>query len=157
MQQDDLFDPWTELANRQISPRRKRDLASKAAKVDRRMEKIHEKKEQDDQRRMMNMYRRNFVERKRTLLAGEYRPQLAVLIKFIRRLMPEHAVPLIEMIRQAHWLKAADMSTRLMVLSLIDSSIIRHRIRHGLPPLDDPVMGQPDNVFLIVRKLLTGV
>lgn len=149
----DDFDPWTQLADRQISRGRKRELA----KIDKRMERERAKKEEREQRRQWNMYRRNFVERKRALLQGEYRTQLASLIKFIRRLKPEDAVPLIEMIKQATWLKQAEEATRLMVLSLIDSAIIRHRVRLGMSPIDDALPGETPNVFLIVRRELLGV
>jgi hypothetical protein len=36
----------------------------------------------------------------------------------------------------------------------INTSITRMRERHGLPPFDDPLPGQPDNVFRIVRSIL---
>jgi hypothetical protein len=46
------------------------------------------------------------------------------------------------------------MDTRLTVLHHINDRITRMRERHGLPPFDDPLPGQPDNVFWIVRSIL---
>ena len=37
----------------------------------------------------------------------------------------------------------------------INDRITRMRECHGLPPFDDPLPGQPDNVFRIVRAILT--
>jgi hypothetical protein len=43
---------------------------------------------------------------------------------------------------------------RFTVLHQIHQSIIRLRERNGLPPLDDPLPGQPDNVFQRVKQML---
>ena len=60
---------------------------------------------------------------------------------------------LVEYVRADSW-HSADADTRFLVLHLISAAIVQLRERNGLPPFDDPLFGQPPNVFLILRELL---
>jgi hypothetical protein len=63
-------------------------------------------------------------------------------------------VALLDFIGRSDW-SAVSFDTRLVVLHEINDCITRMRERHGLAPFDDPLPGQPDNVFRIVRSILT--
>ena len=62
------------------------------------------------------------------------------------RLEPSSAAPLLAFIRRSDW-SSVSYDTRLTVLHQINDRITRMRERHGLSPFDDPLPGQPDNVF----------
>ena len=64
-------------------------------------------------------------------------------------------VALITHVRMEGWLEA-DREARQDALSLINVRIMHLRERAGLPPIDDPLPGAPNNVFLTIRKLLGG-
>jgi hypothetical protein len=51
--------------------------------------------------------------------------------------------------------RQADSDTRFEILSLVDNAIVRLRETHGLPPFDDPLPDEADNVFLLAREALS--
>jgi hypothetical protein len=70
------------------------------------------------------------------------------------RLELSSAAALLDFIRRSDW-SSVNFDTRLTVLHEINNSITCMRERHGLAPFDDPLPNQPDNVFRIVRSILT--
>ncbi len=52
------------------------------------------------------------------------------------------------------WLRAAPYEIRCAALSQINSRIQAIRIRAGLPVFDDPVGDEPDDVFLICKRVI---
>jgi hypothetical protein len=49
---------------------------------------------------------------------------------------------------------AVDFDTRLTALHQINNAITRLREHSGLTPIDDPLPGQPENAFRIIRKIM---
>jgi hypothetical protein len=80
-----------------------------------------------------------------SLLAGPYGADARALLGFLKNMTLTSAAELVDTIDRP-W-READADTRFEVLSLIDDAIVALRERNGLPPLDDPLPGQPDNVF----------
>lgn len=76
------------------------------------------------------------------------------LTRALRRLDLERPGDLVDYIRGAAWIHAADKDTRYLVLSVIDTAIVRLRERNGLEPFDDALPGEPDTAFQAIRKLI---
>ena len=69
----------------------------------------------------------------------------------------DSSAELIEAVKTSEWLRDCSQKTRNEALWLIDGAIIKLRTKNGMCPFDDPIMDQPPNAFLIIRKILTGV
>jgi hypothetical protein len=89
-----------------------------------------------------------------TALAGPHGATITELMTLLDRLKLNSAAALLAFIRRCDW-NSVSYETQLTVLHQINDRITRMRERHGLPPFDDPLPGQPDNVFRIVRSILT--
>jgi hypothetical protein len=86
-------------------------------------------------------------------LTGAHGALVAQLMKLLDQLELSSAAALLDFIRHNDW-SSVDYATRLTVLHQINASITRLRERHGLTPIEDPLPGQPDNVFRVVRSIL---
>jgi hypothetical protein len=78
----------------------------------------------------------------------------------LERLMGElkdlqSARALVDFISAQDW-SAVDADTRLIALHEINTAITKLRERTGLDPISDPLPGQPENAFRIIRKLMTS-
>jgi hypothetical protein len=60
---------------------------------------------------------------------------------------------LIDIIRLGPWF-GADAEVRFVVLALVDAAIMRKREQLDKAPFDDPLPGERDNVFFILREML---
>jgi hypothetical protein len=92
-------------------------------------------------------------ERLETLLAGPHGAAARKLVDFLQTLTLSGEMRLVEHVRINGWTDV-DSDTRFEALSLIDSSLIALRERAKLPPFTDPLPGEPDSAFLILRGLL---
>ena len=63
------------------------------------------------------------------------------------------AAALLNFMQRADW-SSVDYDVRLTALHQINRSICRLRARNGLPEIDDPLPGQPDNAFRRIKALL---
>jgi hypothetical protein len=133
---------FLDLADQQMSAPRKRTL--RAAET-RRANKLL-----DDRDRQTERWRRWNQDRVEALLARHADASRA-LLDFLRTMTLASAGDLIGIARS--W-RTADANTRFEVLSLIDTAIIELRQRHGLPPFDDALPGEPPTVFQIIREIL---
>jgi hypothetical protein len=88
------------------------------------------------------------------LLASEHGAAYGRMMAIVKRL-PDSAVELVENLRKG-WVLALSAQQKFVVLSMIDARIIRVREMDGRPPFDDPLPGQPDNLFIICRKIILG-
>ena len=71
----------------------------------------------------------------------------------LARLELNSAAELLASVLHTDW-STVSYNTRLTVLHHLSPTIARLRERNGLPPLDDPLPGQPDNVFRRVKQML---
>jgi len=116
-----------------------------------------QEREERAKQQQMGRYLKSLTLRKKELLDGPHGEHFARLIKFLDQMDITTAPELIEAVRNSVWLSDTDQATKNEALWLIDSAIMRLRIKEGLSPFDDPLMGEEPNAFLIIRKLLTGV
>jgi hypothetical protein len=86
------------------------------------------------------------------LLDGEFAPEIVQLLRLLRRL-PEPDV-LMRFVEGATWLRNGSQVMRYAALDYIDHSLMRWRIRQGLPPFDDGLPTEPDTPFVTIRKML---
>jgi hypothetical protein len=86
-------------------------------------------------------------------LAGPHGRMLGWLLRFLESMTLQSAPALIELLRSEDW-QSADDDTRFAALHAIDGAIMALRERHGLPPMDDALPGEPLTAFQIIRELL---
>jgi hypothetical protein len=112
---------------------------------------VQEQKLADDAR-LLRAWKKFHAEEKAAVLSGPYSATLVELFRMFSAI--EHVKPaqLVGFIGAIDWADI-DSTTRLTVLHELNSAIVRYRERSGLPSIDDPLPGQPDNAFRIVKKL----
>lgn len=66
------------------------------------------------------------------------------------------AVAMLAYVREAarSWLTVAPPEIRAEALSIINEQIIRVRMHAGLHPIDDPLPGEPDDMFQLCKQEL---
>jgi hypothetical protein len=104
-----------------------------------------------EQRLEFRLWKKWHHERVEVLLARPYAESASELLAFCKTMTAPSA--LIDFVKAGPW-SDADGDVRFEILSLLDAIIIKRRERMGLPPFDDALPGQPDNLFLILRELL---
>jgi hypothetical protein len=86
-------------------------------------------------------------------LAGAHGAVVAELMTLLDRLEVNSAATLLNAVQRTAWSEVS-YDTRLTVLHQINATISRVRERNGLPAIDDPLPGQPDNVFRRIKHIL---
>ena len=79
---------------------------------------------------------------------GDVLVQLMIQLKNLRE-----ARGLLNFIEAQNW-ASIDAETRLVALHEISIAITRLRERNGLAPIDDPLPGQPENLFRRIKQTL---
>jgi hypothetical protein len=111
-------------------------------------------KELQDSARLLRAWKKFHREELEEALAGPHGPMIERLMFILSTLSRDSAPLLLGYVRGVDW-SSVNYETRLTVLHEINNYITRMRERHGLPPIDDPLPGQPDTVFRIVRAILS--
>lgn len=137
---------FLELAERQ-APRKARERAVEKRAQTRAEQALTEREQQF---RRWRQWRR---ERSQALLEGSYADAARGLLDLLDRLTLADGQQLVAHVRAGPWI-AADADTRFLVLATIDNVLVELRERTGLPPFDDPLSGEPNNVFLMLREVL---
>jgi hypothetical protein len=116
-------------------------------------------KEQEEKSKQLKRYRLWKAQVREGMSRGDYGIEIVELLKHLRH--PSQTENLVSYILSAKWLMRCSLDTRETLLGYIDDALVRHAIRNGYPPFDDPLPewmgGGPPNAFLIIRKHLTGV
>jgi hypothetical protein len=111
-------------------------------------------KELQDNTYLLRAWKKFHHEELEEALAGPHGAMVERLMFILSTLSQDSAPLLLAYVRGVDW-SSVSHDTRLTVLHQINDRITRMRQRHGLTPIDDPLPGQPDNVFRIVRAILT--
>ena len=69
-------------------------------------------------------------------------------------LSPDNTTEFVGYVAKQRWLLEAEISIRRLALSYLANRLIRMRLEQGLPPIDDSLPGEPDNLFITIRTLL---
>ena len=108
----------------------------------------------EERSRLAANYRREEARRTAEALASPLGKHLASLLAEFDKLTIDDADVMIGRIEAQDWLLRADEDFRRLALRLIDKRIGRIRGDAGLVELDDPLPGDPDNAFFIIKRLL---
>jgi hypothetical protein len=121
-----------------------------------------QEKKLEDENYLAKLYRQMQAKIREDILekhGGDFKE----LLKQIRALEWQRAPLLVEYLQTAWWLRMADADTRFLVTGLVTMSIVRSRIRAGLPAIDDGIPalfegdagGEPDCPSIQVMALLS--
>jgi hypothetical protein len=155
-----LTNVWEKFADKQMSPRHKRETEKEARKQ---MAKAArppmvltglEKKLAEKSKQLIR-YRQWKAEVREGMSRGDYGDEIVELLRMLRR--PSTRKDLVPYVLNAKWIMKCSLETRSTLLSYIDNAMVLERERNGYPPFDDPMIGEPPNDFMIIRKHLTGV
>ena len=89
------------------------------------------------------------------LLSGPHSGRARRLLSFLQEMTLTDGRALIEHLELEGW-PEVEREARTDALSLIGVRITHLRERAGLAPFDDPLPGERNNVFLVIRELLGG-
>jgi hypothetical protein len=102
--------------------------------------------------RQLRHYNKMLTQRRLDLLNGPQGVQIKGLLQLMDTLSPSSAPALMSFLAGCNWFLGCDRGTRQDILSLISIGIARHRVRNGLPPFDDSLIGEPPTAFEIIRS-----
>jgi hypothetical protein len=107
-------------------------------------------KELADRSRFAHAWRRYHAEQLAEAFAGIHGAVFERLMEQLKNLGEARA--LVDTIAREDWstVSAAD---RFVALHEIDTTITKLREKRGLAPFDDPLPGQPDNAFRIIKAM----
>jgi hypothetical protein len=86
-------------------------------------------------------------------LAGANGATITKLMAVLDRLELSSAAALLDYMQRSDW-SSVSYEVRLTALHQVNQSITRLRERNGMAGIDDPLPGQPDNVFRRIRHIL---
>jgi hypothetical protein len=106
-----------------------------------------------DDARLMRAWRKWHCEQLEEALAGVHRDVLERLMAQLNDL--RSARELVDFIAAQDW-AVVDYDTRLTALHEINDAIAALREHSGLTPIDDPLPGQPENAFRIIKAIMSS-
>jgi hypothetical protein len=109
--------------------------------------------ELNDRATLLRAWRRWRREQLEDALAGMHGAVLERLMTQLKDL--RSARELVDFIAAQDW-AAVDYDTRLTALHEINDAIAALREHSGLTPIDDPLPGQPENAFRIIKAIMSS-
>jgi hypothetical protein len=108
-----------------------------------------------DDARLLRAWRTVHREELEQALAGPHGPMVERLVFILKDLNSHSLALLLAFIRGVHW-SEIDYDTRLTVLHEVNTAITKLRERSGLSPFDDGVPGERENVFRMIKSIVTS-
>jgi hypothetical protein len=112
-----------------------------------------QQKELIDSARLLRAWRKWHAEQLKDALAGMHGAVLERLMTQLKDL--RSARELVDFIAAQDW-TAVDDDTRFTALHQTNNAITALRERNGLTPIDDPMPGQPENAFRIIKTIMSS-
>jgi hypothetical protein len=109
-----------------------------------------EQKKLADDARLLRAWRNWHAEQLTEALAGLHRDVLGRVMAQLKDL--RSARELVTAMAAEDW-SVVDADTRLIVLHQVNTAITTLREKAGMPPIDDPLPGEPDNAYRIIKAL----
>lgn len=113
-------------------------------------------KERFESQELLRRFNKAMTQRRLDLVSGQHGREIKGLFQILDSLTPSSPPALMSYLAKCQWFVNADYGTRHDILSVIDTEIMRFRIREGLSPFDDGLPGEPATAFCIIRHHLTG-
>lgn len=113
-------------------------------------------KERYEQQQLLKRFNKAMTQRRLDLVNGPHGAEVKGLLQILDSLTPSSPPALMSYLAKCQWFVNADYGTRHDILWVIDTAIMKFRIRQGLPPFDDGLPGEPPTAFRIARHHLTG-
>ena len=105
--------------------------------------------------RLLRWWRAWHREERDAVLSGPHARTLAELFRAFSAIDCIQPSQLVGFIGAIDW-SAIDYQTRLTVLHEVNAMIAKFREKRGLEPINDPLPGQPDNAFRIIKNLFNS-
>jgi hypothetical protein len=109
-------------------------------------------KELEDDTRLRRAWRKWNRERLEAAMADAHGAIVGEIVEFLKSMALPSANALLALIRSYDW-SEVDAETKFILLHTIDQRIISMREKNGMDAIDDPLPGQPDNVFRIIKTI----
>jgi hypothetical protein len=106
-----------------------------------------------DDARLLRDWRKWHAEQLEEARAGPHGATIAELMLVLDQLELNSAAALLDVMRRSDW-SSISYDVRLTVLHQINDAIGRLRKRNGMAEIDDPLPGQPDNVYRRIKQML---
>jgi hypothetical protein len=106
-----------------------------------------------ESQKLSRAYKRWHREQLDAALASAHGATVAELMSLLDRLELNSAATLLACIQRTDW-STISYDIRLTILHQINRTITRLRERNGMAAIDDPLPGQPDNVFRRMKQML---
>lgn len=113
-------------------------------------------KERFEKQELLKRFNKAMTARRKTLLEGHHQHEIKGLFQILDSLTPTSPPALMSYLAKCQWFVNADYSTRHDILWVIDTEIMRFRVRQGLSPFDDGLPDEAPTAFRICRHHLTG-
>jgi hypothetical protein len=114
---------------------------------------VDRNKELQDNARLLRAWKAFHAEELDTAMNGTHGSTIARLMEILRALDLRSASMLIDFVKARNW-QAIDANTELVVLHEVGCAITKLRTRNHLEPIDDPLPGERDNVFQVIKAIL---
>jgi hypothetical protein len=146
------------LAQQQMisATKRRHEAAEKRSKTDHAapLKPSALEQEQLDKNTQLKLWRAYHRDEVNAVINGPYREQWREMVKVVKAMTIENPSAIVDYVQKSQWLRAADMQTRRVVLSMIARAIIQLREINGYPPIDDSLPGEEPTAFEIIRNEL---
>ena len=152
------LDHLAAFADATIPRPRQRELARVERRAAKTSKILTDRERDEDKRRrdkdvLRRGYRRWKREQRQSLLAGPWASDVRDLRRLLARLKLDGGDALVAFFEPDPFANA-DADTRFIVLGLVAQSIIRVRLKAGLPFADDSLWGEPPTAFEQIREIL---
>lgn len=107
----------------------------------------------DEQSKLHKIYldqRRKWMD---AALSGDDGERVRQLAAWAQLVTAGTAGVLVDAVRGATWLHRAHEHTRITALRLLGEAIGRLREAHDVPAIDDPIPGEPDDAWTLIRRI----
>jgi hypothetical protein len=114
-----------------------------------------EQKKLADDARLLRAWRKFHAEEKDAVLSGPHARTLVELFRMFSAIESVKPAQLVEFIGAIDW-STIDYQTRLTVLHELNTTIAEFREKQGLDPISDPLPGEPNNAYRIIKNLFNS-
>lgn len=110
--------------------------------------------ELEDNAKLLRQWHAFHAEQLQEVLIGPDGAVIAPVIEQLKALGPGKSKALIEFMQRCDW-STVGVDAKLVLLHELNTAIERVRRKLGLPdPISDPLPGQPENLFRIIKAIL---